>query len=97
MFYKEKHPPPGRSPRQVKAIRIITTAEKGGDIPALLAFFAPAWEHVEILDHPPRISMSVGSRHFAAGEGAWVVSPFKDAYLPMTNEDFRRKYEEVRD
>jgi len=93
-FYLERDPPPGRSPRQVRAVRIETESE--AQIHAILEFFSLAWESVQLLNHPTRVKMRAGQRHFTAYEGWWVVSPAIDAYFPMKDADFHKKYEEAR-
>ena len=93
-FYLERDPPPGRSPRQVRAVRIETAEEE--QVHAILEFFSVHWESVQLLNHPTRVKMRAGQRHFTAYEGEWVVSPGKDAYFPMKDAHFHKMYEEVK-
>jgi hypothetical protein len=62
-----------------------------------LLFFVPAWQHIEVLDYPPRVRMSFGGRSFVAHEHEWVVRPGKGAYFPMKDTAFHERYELVGD
>ena len=95
MFFRKRSSPPGRSPRQVRAIRVFSGPEEGGTIQELMAFLSPAWESVEFLEHPARVRMTHGKRSFVAYGGEWIVNPSKGAYYPMKNDEFNRVYELV--
>jgi len=93
-LYLERCPSPGRLPRRVQAVRILTDEQGILDV---FAFLEGAWESVEVLDHPPRVRMSHKGRSFTACQGEWIVNPAKGAYLKMGNDRFSMLYDEASD
>ena len=63
----------------------------------VMEFFAPVFQNVKLLDHPPRVKMFSEERSFTARSGWWVVNPTRGAYYPLRNDDFQRLYELVAD